>query len=65
MKDCRVTHQVSDWVNRRKNKLAGNSNSILQRNYSKYVQGDHGGQGLGFVDFTMVVLLSVQFCFGW
>ena len=28
-----------------------------------FVQGDHSGQGLGFVDFTSVVLPSAQFCF--
>ena len=28
-----------------------------------FVQGGHSGQGLGFVDFTSVVLPSAQFCF--
>ena len=29
------------------------------------IQGDHGGQRLGFVDFASVVSLSAQFCLGW
>ena len=29
------------------------------------IQGDHGGQGLGFVDFAFVVPLSAQLRLGW
>ena len=28
------------------------------------IQGDHGGQGLGFVSFALVVPLLAQFCLG-
>ena len=31
----------------------------------RLVQSDHGGQGLGFVDFAFVVPLSAQLCLGW
>ena len=34
------------------------------RHKRRGLQVDHGGQGLGFVDFALVVPFSAQFCLG-
>ena len=42
--------------------LQGESDHITAPHITYDVQDEHGGQRLGFVDFTLVVPLSAQFC---